>query len=138
SSAQATAEALRAQIQQVQDQHRELLERQRSEQVAQLERERAESKVLQMLTPVQESLRSMQNKVTNLEEQRQRQHGELSQQLKSATESEERLRATAESLAAALKSNSTRGVWGETQLRNVVEAAGLIDRVDFEVQSSIS
>jgi DNA recombination protein RmuC len=28
-------------------------------------------------------------------------------------------------------------VWGETQLRNVVQAAGLIERVDFDVQASI-
>jgi DNA recombination protein RmuC len=80
----------------------------------------------------------MQQKVLDLETQRMRQHGELSQQLKSATESEERLRSTAESLAAALRSNSTRGVWGETQLRSVVEAAGLLERVDFDVQSSIT
>jgi DNA recombination protein RmuC len=137
-AAQATATALQGQILGLQEQHRELVERQRAEQAAQTERERAESKVLQMLTPVQENLRAMQNKVTELETQRQQQHGELSQQLKSATESEERLRSTAESLAAALKSNSTRGVWGETQLRNVVQAAGLIERVDFDVQSSIN
>ena len=135
---QATASALQTQIVGLQDQHRDLVERQRTEQAAQQERERAESKVLQMLTPVQENLRAMQNKVTELETQRQQQHGELTQQLKSATESEERLRSTAESLAAALKSNSTRGVWGETQLRNVVQAAGLIERVDFDVQSSIT
>ncbi len=135
---QATATALQSQVVGLQEQHRELVERQRAEQAAQQERERAESKVLQMLTPVQENLRAMQNKVTELETQRQQQHGELSQQLKSATESEERLRSTAESLAAALKSNSTRGVWGETQLRNVVQAAGLIERVDFDVQSSIN
>ncbi len=135
---QATAAALQGQVVGLQEQHRELVERQRAEHIAQQERERAESKVLQMLTPVQENLRAMQNKVTELETQRQQQHGELSQQLKSATESEERLRSTAESLAAALKSNSTRGVWGETQLRNVVQAAGLIERVDFDVQSSIT
>jgi len=29
-------------------------------------------------------------------------------------------------------------VWGETQLRNVVQAAGLIERVDFDVQHSIT
>jgi DNA recombination protein RmuC len=75
--------------------------------------------------------------VQELEEQRHQQYGELSAQLRSATESEERLRATAEALAAALRSNSTRGVWGETQLRSVVEAAGLLERVDFDVQSSI-
>ena len=137
-SAQATALALRDQVSGLQEQHRELLERQRAEQTARTERERAESKVLQLLTPVQESLRTMQHKVTELETQRSRQHGELSQQLRSATESEERLRQTAETLAAALKSNSTRGVWGETQLRNVVQAAGLIERVDFDVQSNIT
>ena len=94
--------------------------------------------MLQALTPVQETLRTMQAKVTELETQRSQQHGQLTQQLKSATESEERLRATAESLASALRSNSVRCVWGETQLRNVVQAAGLIERVDFDTQASIS
>jgi DNA recombination protein RmuC len=134
----ATAEALREQIATLQQQHHDILERQRTDAQAQAERERRESKVLQALTPVQETLRTMQHKVTELETQRSLQHGELSQQLKAATESEERLRSTAESLASALRSNSTRGVWGETQLRNVVQAAGLIERVDFDVQSTIS
>jgi len=137
-SAQATAAVLHDQVEALRDQHREILERQRAEQAAATERERAESKVLQALTPVQESLRTMQHKVTELETQRQQQHGELTQQLRSATESEERLRSTAESLASALRSNAIRGVWGETQLRNVVQAAGLIERVDFDVQSSVN
>jgi DNA recombination protein RmuC len=102
------------------------------------ERDKQESRVLQALAPVQESLRTMQSKVTELEAQRSQQHGQLAQQLRAATESEERLRSTAEALASALRSNSVRGVWGETQLRNVVEAAGLIERVDFDVQSSIT
>jgi len=137
-SLRATAEGLREQVGAQIDQHREFVERTRADQAAQAEKDRAESKVLQALTPVQETLRTMQQKVTELETQRSLQHGELSQQLKSATESEERLRSTAESLASALRSNSTRGVWGETQLRNVVQAAGLIERVDFDVQSSIT
>jgi DNA recombination protein RmuC len=94
--------------------------------------------VLQALAPVKQTLSEMQLKVTELETQRSLQHGELSQQLRQASESEERLRSTAETLASALRSNSTRGVWGETQLRSVVEAAGLIERVDFDTQSSIS
>jgi DNA recombination protein RmuC len=134
----ATAQALREQVDSLQSQYREVIERQRSDAQAQAEREQRESKVLQALTPVQESLRTMQHKVTELETQRSIQHGELAQQLRAATESEERLRSTAESLASALRSNSTRGVWGETQLRNVVQAAGLIERVDFDVQSSIN
>lgn len=134
----ATADALREQVDTLQAQYREVMERQRTDAQAQAEREQRESKVLQALSPVQESLRTMQNKVTELESQRSLQHGELTQQLRAATEAEERLRSTAESLASALRSNSTRGVWGETQLRNVVQAAGLIERVDFDVQSSIS
>lgn len=134
---QATAAGLREQISAQQEQYREFTERARTEREERELRERGESKVLQALTPVQETLRTMQQKVTELETQRSLQHGQLSEQLKSATESEERLRSTAESLASALRSNSTRGVWGETQLRNVVEAAGLIERVDFDVQHSV-
>jgi DNA recombination protein RmuC len=134
----ASLEALQTQLLDTQEQYRALIDRQRTDAQAQAEREQRESRVLQALTPVQESLRTMQTKVTELETQRSIQHGELAQQLRAATESEERLRSTAESLASALRSNSTRGVWGETQLRNVVQAAGLIERVDFDVQSSIS
>lgn len=135
---QATAEALREQILAAQLQQRDLIEQHRAEQQAREAREQAESRVLQALAPVKQSLTEMQSKVTELESQRHLQHGELTQQLKSAAESEERLRSTAEALASALRSNSTRGVWGETQLRSVVEAAGLVERVDFDVQSSIT
>lgn len=135
---QARAEGLREQIETAQQQYRELVERQRAEIAAREARDAAESRVLQALAPVKQTLSEMQHKVGELESQRTLQHGELAQQLRSAAESEERLRATAESLASALRSNSTRGVWGETQLRSVVEAAGLIERVDFDVQSSIS
>jgi DNA recombination protein RmuC len=135
---EATAAALQNQVADQQRQFAEMSERHRAEQRAQAERDQAEGKVLEALAPVRASLQEMQQKVTELEAQRSHQHGELTQQLKSATESEERLRSTAESLASALRSNSTRGVWGETQLRSVVEAAGLLERVDFDVQSSIT
>ncbi len=138
SGLRATAAGLREQAEQQEERYRDLVARTQAEQRAREERDRGESKVLQALSPVRESLREMQAKVTELETQRSTQHGELAQQLRSATESEERLRATAESLASALRSNSVRGVWGETQLRNVVEAAGLLERVDFDVQASIA
>lgn len=137
SAALASIEGLRAQLGDAQGQYRDLMERTRIEAAERAAAEKADAKVLEALAPVRETLSSMQRKVTDLEEQRQRQHGELTQQLKSATESEERLRATAESLASALKNNSTRGVWGETQLRSVVEAAGMLQHVNFDVQSSI-
>jgi len=137
-SMQATADGLRDQIADQKRQYRDIVDRQRDDQAARTERDRQESQVLQALAPVKDSLASMQQKVAELEQQRSLQHGELTEQLRSATESEERLRSTAESLASALRANNTRGVWGETQLRSVVEAAGLIERVDFDVQSSIT
>lgn len=125
-SAEATVAAQREQIEL-------LLTQQRGE------RERAEqdSKVLQALAPVNEQLRSMGIKVAEMDAQRSLQHGALSQQLRSSLASEENLRATAESLASALRSNSTRGVWGETQLRRLVETAGLLEHVDFSEQHSV-
>lgn len=135
---QATTVGLREQIESARAQYREIVERQRAEQQQREAREAADSKVLQALAPVKQTISEMQAKVTDLETQRHRQHGELSQQLKIAAENEERLRSTAETLASALRSNSTRGVWGETQLRSVVEAAGLLERVDFDTQHSVT
>ena len=80
----------------------------------------------------------MQQKVELLERERQLQFGSVAEQLRRAQESDEALRATTESLAGALRSGATRGVWGETQLRRVVEAAGLTRYVDFDTQTSIT
>ena len=136
-AAEAAIGGLREQLSSTQEQYREVMDRARAEAKEREAAAAAESKVLQALAPVKETLTSMQAKVDELETQRSQQHGELSQQLKSATESEERLRATAESLASALRNNVTRGVWGETQLRTLVESAGLLNRDDFTVQSTI-
>ncbi len=100
----------------------------------QAERDRQEARVLQALAPVQETLRTMQGKVSELEQQRAAQYGAIEQQLLQTRSSTEQVRATAESLASALRSNSVRGAWGETQLRRLVEAAGLTNRVDFDMQ----
>ena len=119
--------ALRAQLDLLQAHYQELQAKQESE-----------NKILQTLIPVSEKLADMQKVVSEMERQRHEQHGQISQQLRAAIESDQLLRGTAEQLASALRSNNTRGVWGEVQLRRVVEAAGLIERVDFDVQSHIT
>ncbi|WP_345803156.1 DNA recombination protein RmuC [Microbacterium sp. AZCO] len=128
---------VQAQLDHQQVLYRELAAQTRSDQAAREERERREQAVLRALAPVSETLHSMQQKVDALERDRQAQFGSLTEQLRRAHESDEALRATTESLASALRSGSTRGVWGETQLRRVVEAAGLTRYVDFETQTSI-
>lgn len=137
-AAEAAQVSLGEQLEQQRALTRELGAQTRADQAAQQDRERREQVVLRALAPVQETLQAMQHKVDELERERQVQYGSLAEQLRRANESDEALRATTESLAGALRSNATRGVWGETQLRRVVESAGLTRYVDFDVQSSIT
>lgn len=116
---------------------REQLEHARAAEAQRSERERHDHTVLQALAPVRESLQTMQRQVADLERERGAQYGAIAAQLRLAQESDEQLRRTTESLAGALRSNGTRGVWGETALRRVVEAAGLTRHVDFVEQTAV-
>lgn len=135
-TAEAEGSATRAQLEHQTRLYRDLLAQARTDHAAREERERREQSVLRALAPVQDTLTSMQAKVDTLERDRQEQFGALAEQLRRAHESDEALRATTESLAGALRSGATRGVWGETQLRRVVEAAGLTRHIDFDLQAS--
>jgi DNA recombination protein RmuC len=107
---------------------------------AQQERERGESgqtQVLKTLTPVVEHLRSMQQKVDDLERARVRQHTELATQIQQTQRSVEDSRKAADTLSNVLKNNAVRGTWGETQLKTLVETAGLLNRIDFDLQASV-
>ncbi len=118
--------------------YRELVGQSRADQAAREERERREQTVLRALDPVRETLDAMQRKVDGLERDRVEQYTALGEQLRLSREADEALRVTTESLASAMRSGTTRGVWGETQLRRVVEAAGLTRYVDFDLQTAIS
>ncbi|EPD85356.1 hypothetical protein HMPREF1529_01974 [Microbacterium sp. oral taxon 186 str. F0373] len=137
-AAETSARALNVQLEHERTLTRDLGAQARADLSAQQERERRDQLVLRALAPVQESLQTMQQKVTDLERDRQSQYGSLVEQLRAARASDEALRATTESLAGALRSNVTRGVWGETQLRRVVESAGLTRYVDFDLQTSVT
>jgi DNA recombination protein RmuC len=136
-AAEAAHGALHSQLADQQRLYREFVTQTRSEQAAREERERREQAVLRALAPVAETLQTMQHKVGEIERERVEQFGSLAEQLRRAQQSDEALRATTESLASALRSGTTRGVWGETQLRRVVEAAGLTRHVDFDLQATV-
>lgn len=103
---------------------------------AQLDQARDHASLTKQLGPITTQLQSLGDRVHRAETQREQQHGALTQQLRASLESEERLRASADSLSQALSSSQSRGMWGEVQLRRVVEAAGMIERVDFDTQVS--
>ncbi len=97
-----------------------------------------ENRVLLELAPVRQQLEQMQSTVQRLERERLEQFSTISEQLKNAIEIDENLRKQTQALSQALTSNSLRGVWGETQLRKLVELAGLIKHADFSEQATIS
>jgi DNA recombination protein RmuC len=87
-----------------------------------------------VLSPLRDSLTRVERQVGTLERDRVDQYARLGEQLSSVTRAGEALRGETASLAGALRSSSTRGTWGETQLRRVVEHAGMLARVDFTEQ----
>lgn len=108
----------------------------RAEQRAQEQRRHLEEqgKVLSALAPVQKNLDALQRKVAQIEEGRKQEIGALDARLRGLGEQQARLGRQTDSLAAALRNNKVRGAWGEAQLRNIVESAGLTEHVDFDMQ----
>ncbi|KFF31581.1 RmuC domain protein [Bifidobacterium bombi DSM 19703] len=124
------------QAEQIRVQH----ERERAAQEAERKREEQaktmseQSKVIAALAPVQKNLDALQMKVAQIEEGRKSEMGALGQQLKGLGDQQARLDKETSSLSAALRNNKVRGAWGEAQLRNIVESAGLLEHVDFDTQ----
>ncbi|MFC6008948.1 DNA recombination protein RmuC [Angustibacter luteus] len=91
-----------------------------------------------VLGPLRDSLTRVERQVGVLERDRVEQYARLDEQLLAVAASGEALRTQTAALAGALRSSNTRGTWGETQLRRVVEHAGMLARVDFVEQASAS
>jgi len=79
------------------------------------------------LDPVKESLEKLG---THLRES-DREHSTLKGHLQSVAETQHLLRQQTQALVNALKSPNQRGRWGEVQLRNVLERAGMLPYCDF-------
>jgi DNA recombination protein RmuC len=90
-----------------------------------------------LVTPVQEKLGRMESEIGRLERERRQAQGELAQMVRQLNDGVGTLRQETGNLVSALKRPTTRGSWGEIQLRNVVEMAGMVSHCDFVEQSTI-
>jgi DNA recombination protein RmuC len=90
-----------------------------------------------LVGPVQEKLGRMESEIGRLERERRQAQGELAQMVRALGDGVGTLRRETGNLVSALKRPSTRGSWGEIQLRNVVEMAGMVSHCDFVEQSTI-
>ncbi len=113
------------------------LEEAKRERLERDERDRQENKLLQTLTPIQQQLEQMRNKVAELETERNKQYGTIEEQLRASITTTQSLGKQTETLAKAMSDNQMRGVWGETQLRRLIEEAGLSNIADFIEQKGV-
>jgi DNA recombination protein RmuC len=99
----------------------------------------AESKVAlsDLVAPMRETLGRYGDELKAMETKREQAYGSLSEQLASVALGQAAVKAEAGKIVAALRSSSkASGAWGEAQLRNVLDMAGLREGIDFELQAS--
>ena len=94
--------------------------------------------VEQLVAPLKEQLGRVDQQLVNLDQERRESRGRLEAQLRTLNETGEKLRTETGALVTALRKPNVRGQWGQMQLRNVVELAGMVRHCDFVEQASLS
>ncbi|HYD19817.1 MAG TPA: DNA recombination protein RmuC [Patescibacteria group bacterium] len=97
----------------------------------------AQTDIKQTVSPLANTLKLMDEKVTALEKERHGAYGELREHLKAMKQDQDKLRLETASLVTALRSPSTRGQWGEMQLKRTLEMAGLVQGIHYDEQVAI-
>jgi DNA recombination protein RmuC len=92
--------------------------------------------VEQLVGPLKEQLGRVDGQLLRLDQERRESRGRLESQLRTLAETGDRLRTETGALVTALRKPNARGQWGQMQLRNVVESAGLLRHCDFDEQHS--
>lgn len=97
----------------------------------------AQARIEAQLKPVAESLEKFQAHVNAVEQKRAEDHGGLKEQIQNLLAASAATQDEARKLSAALRRGAgVQGRWGEQTLHNVLEAAGLSGRFDFDEQVS--
>jgi DNA recombination protein RmuC len=129
-----SAEALQASMAQLTELAKAQLGTAQAEAKGDLEqRQRA---VEQLVAPLRDQLGKVDDQLQALDRERRQSQGWLQAQLKTLTETGEKLRTETGALVTALRKPNARGQWGQMQLRNVVELSGMVKHCDFLEQSS--
>jgi DNA recombination protein RmuC len=101
------------------------------------ELEKREKAVAQLVAPISEQLGKVDTRLEKLDRDRLQTTTKLDEQLRAMVVSQDRLRGETGALVAALRKPQARGRWGEMQLRNVVEMAGMVSYCDFAEQVTL-
>lgn len=105
---------------------------------AKLDLEGKKSLIDQTFESMKIELGRTQELVGNLEKDRERKFGELSDQLRNATEQTALLRDTTSQLQTALASREIRGQWGQRMAEDILNYAGFIEGVNYLKQKTMT
>jgi DNA recombination protein RmuC len=130
-----SAEAVQAGMAQLSEYARVQLQSAQTE--AKGELEKRQEAVQQLIAPIKEGLGRVDAQLRNLDQERRESRGRLEAQLQTLTATGEKLRTETGALVTALRKPNARGQWGQMQLRNVVELAGMVKYCDFVEQAAL-
>jgi DNA recombination protein RmuC len=130
-----SAEALQASVAQLSELAKSQLHAAQTEAKGDLDKRR--DAVEQLVAPLKEQLGRVDAQLLSLDRERRESRGRLEAQLKTLNDTGEKLRSETGALVTALRKPNARGQWGQMQLRNVVELAGMVKHCDFVEQSSL-
>jgi DNA recombination protein RmuC len=99
--------------------------------------EKRQQAIDEIVRPVREALRQVDQKIGEVEKSRVEAYSRLSTEVRSLADTHRELRLQTGSLVQALRRSEIRGRWGEIQLRRVVELAGMTNHCDFYEQQHI-
>jgi len=109
----------------------------KNEEAARSREQLVQAKLEAQLKPVAETLQKFQEQVAQVEKVRAEEAGGLKAQIAQLLQASTATQEEARKLSAALRRGAgVQGRWGEQTLRNVLEAAGLSARYDFDEQTS--
>src|SRR5262249_26437567 len=94
--------------------------------------------VEQLISPLKEQLGRVDAQLLRLDQERRESRGRLEAQLRTLADTNDKLRTETGALVTALRKPNARGQWGQMQLRNVVELAGMVQHCDFAEQSQLA
>jgi DNA recombination protein RmuC len=129
-----SAEALQSSMSQLTELARAQLQAVQTEAKGDLEKR--QQAVEQLVAPLKEQLGRVDSQLLRLDQDRRESRGQMTAQLRTLAETSDRLRVETSALVTALRKPNARGQWGQMQLRNVVEAAGMLKHCDFVEQHS--
>lgn len=107
----------------------------------QLGQQRQDGDTAARLKTLDRQLQTLQQQVFDAEKSRAESHAALRAQLHSHAEltrlATDEVQREARKLSKALTRSNVRGFWGESELQRLVEAAGMLERVHFDTQTTV-